>query len=274
VRAATRILLSVITSLWTLTAAAQTVKIGLINTYSGPLASNGEQIQKAIDLFMKLNESKLPQGVKLEFIKRDDTGINPETAKRLATELVVREKVQLITGVVWTPNAAAIAPVVTEAKVPFVIMNAGTAFLTTLSPYIARTSFTLWQSSYPMGDWAAKKYKSAYIAVADFGPGHQRSGNRRSHRARLFYKRCCSCGGCLRHGGGEHWRHSVHSRFGHRDRSVSASQINPRECYGTHDADDLPGFHCPRLPRHGFRNNATRMFPIGQGDTAWPLPTN
>jgi branched-chain amino acid transport system substrate-binding protein len=121
---------------------------------------------------MKLNESKLPKGVKLEFIKRDDTGINPETAKRLATELVVREKVQLITGVVWTPNAAAIAPVVTEAKVPFVIMNAGTAFLTTLSPYIARTSFTLWQSSYPMGDWAAKKYKSAYIAVADFGPGH------------------------------------------------------------------------------------------------------
>jgi branched-chain amino acid transport system substrate-binding protein len=172
VRAATSIIFSIVTGLWALTAAAQTVKIGLINTYSGPLASNGDQIQKSIDLFMKLNESKLPKGVKIEFIKRDDTGINPETAKRLATELVVREKVQLITGVVWTPNAAAIAPVVTEAKVPFVIMNAGTAFLTTLSPYIARTSFTLWQSSYPMGDWAAKKYKSAYIAVADFGPGH------------------------------------------------------------------------------------------------------
>ncbi len=171
-RAATNILFSAITSLWVVTAAAQTVKIGLINTYSGPLASNGDQIQKSIDLYMKLNESKLPKGVKLEFIKRDDTGINPETAKRLATELVVREKVQLITGVVWTPNAAAIAPVVTEAKVPFIIMNAGTAMLTTLSPYIARTSFTLWQSSYPMGEWAAKKYKSAYIAVADFGPGH------------------------------------------------------------------------------------------------------
>jgi len=153
-------------------ASAQTIKIGLINTYSGPLASNGEQIQKAVDLFMKLNESKLPKGVKIEIIKRDDTGINPETAKRLAQELIVREKVSLITGVVWTPNAAAIAPLTAEAKVPFVIMNAGTAFLTTLSPYIARTSFTLWQSSYPMGEWAAKKYKTAYIAVADFGPGH------------------------------------------------------------------------------------------------------
>jgi branched-chain amino acid transport system substrate-binding protein len=153
-------------------ATAQTVKIGLINTYSGPMASNGDQIQKGIDLFMKLNESKLPKGIKIEIIKRDDTGINPETAKRLAQELIVREKVHMLTGVVWTPNAAAIAPLTAEAKVPFVIMNAGTAMITTLSPYIARTSFTLWQSSYPMGEWAAKKYKTAYVAVADFGPGH------------------------------------------------------------------------------------------------------
>jgi branched-chain amino acid transport system substrate-binding protein len=153
-------------------AQAQTIRIGLINTYSGPMASNGDQIQKAVDLFMKQNESKLPPGVRIEIIKRDDTGINPETAKRLAQELIVRDKVNLITGVIWTPNAAAIAPLATEAKVPFVIMNAGTAMLTTLSPYIARTSFTLWQSSYPMGTWSSKKFKTAYVAVADYGPGH------------------------------------------------------------------------------------------------------
>jgi branched-chain amino acid transport system substrate-binding protein len=152
--------------------AAQTVKVGLINTYSGPMASNGDQIEKAINLFMKLGQCKLPPGVNLEIIKRDDTGINPETAKRLATELIVRDKVQLLTGVVWTPNALSIAPLATEAKVPFVIMNAGTAMITERSPYIARTSFTLWQSSYPMGSWAAKKFKTAYVAVADFGPGH------------------------------------------------------------------------------------------------------
>ena len=169
---ATRIAVSLIAALWVGAAAAQTVKIGLINTYSGPMASNGDQIQKAVDLYMKLNESKLPKGVKLEIIKRDDTGINPETAKRLAQELIVREKVDILTGVVWTPNAAAIAPLTAEAKVPFIIMNAATSMLTTLSPYIARTSMTLWQSSYPMGQWAAKKYKTAYIAVSDFGPGH------------------------------------------------------------------------------------------------------
>src|SRR3954471_4747653 len=172
VRTAAATIAAVVLGLWVASATAQTVKIGLINTYSGPMASNGDQIQKAVDLYMKLNESKLPKGVKLEIIKRDDTGINPETAKRLAQELIVRDKVDLITGVVWTPNAAAIAPLTKEAKVPFIIMNAGTAMLTTLSPYIARTSFTLWQSSYPMGTWAAKKYKTAYIAVADYGPGH------------------------------------------------------------------------------------------------------
>jgi branched-chain amino acid transport system substrate-binding protein len=153
-------------------AAAQTVRVGLINTYSGPMASNGDQIEKAINLFMKSGQCKLPPGVKIEIIKRDDTGINPETAKRLAQELIVRERVQILTGVVWTPNALAIAPLATEAKVPFVIMNAGTAMITTMSPYIARTSFTLWQSSYPLGKWASNKFKTAYVAVSDFGPGH------------------------------------------------------------------------------------------------------
>ena len=153
-------------------ALAQTVKIGLISTYSGAMASQGDQIEKGVNLFMKLNGAKLPSGVKIEIIKRDDTGINPDTAKRLAQELIARENVQILTGVVWTPNAAAIAPLATEAKVPFVIMNAATSMITTLSPYIVRTSMSLWQSSYPMGQWAAKKYKKVYVAVSDYGPGH------------------------------------------------------------------------------------------------------
>jgi branched-chain amino acid transport system substrate-binding protein len=66
----------------------------------------------------------------------------------------------------------AMAPLATEAKVPFVIMNAGTSVITARSPYIARTSFTLWQSSYPLGQWASKKFKTAYTLVSDFGPGH------------------------------------------------------------------------------------------------------
>ncbi len=153
-------------------ARAQTVKVGVINTYSGPLAAAGDQIDRGIKLYMKLHEKDLPPGVSIELVKRDDTGPNPDVAKRLAQELITRDKVQLLTGVIWTPNALAMAPLVTEAKVPFIIMNAGTAMITTKSPYIARVSFTLWQSSYPLGSWAAKNgLKNVYTLVSDFGPG-------------------------------------------------------------------------------------------------------
>jgi branched-chain amino acid transport system substrate-binding protein len=151
---------------------AQTIKIGFITSYSGLNGNLGPYMERAVRLYIKLHEKELPPGVKIELITRDDTGPNPDKAKQLAQELVVREKVNLLAGVVFTPNAMAMAPIATEAKVPFVIMNAGTAVITTRSPYIARTSFTLWQSSYPLGQWAAKKFKTAYTLVSDFGPGH------------------------------------------------------------------------------------------------------
>ena len=133
-------------------AMAQTVKVGIINTYSGPFASVGEQLDRGIRLYMKQHEKDLPAGVKIELIRRDDTGPNPEVAKRLAQELITRDHVQLLAGTVFTPNALSVAPLATEAKVPFIIMNAGTSMITTKSPYIARVSFTLWQSSYPLAD--------------------------------------------------------------------------------------------------------------------------
>src|SRR3990172_2410635 len=152
-------------------ATAQTVKIGIISTYSGPTAAQGDQLDKGYKLYLKLNAGKLPPGVKVEPIFRDDTGANPDAAKRLAQELIVRDKVQFLTGVVWTPNAAAIAPLTAESKVPFVIANAAGANIPLLSPYVARVSFTLWQAAYPMGKWAAKHYKRVYTVVSDYAPG-------------------------------------------------------------------------------------------------------
>src|SRR5436853_2358199 len=151
---------------------AQTIKIGFITSYSGLNGNLGPYMERAVRLYMKLHEKELPPGVKIELLTRDDTGPNPDKARQLAQELVVRDKVNLLAGVIFTPNAMAIAPIATEAKVPFVIMNAGTAVITTRSPYIARTSFTLWPSSYPLGQWASKKFKTAYTLASDFGPGH------------------------------------------------------------------------------------------------------
>ncbi len=155
----------------TAASAQPTVKIGFITSYSGLNGNLGPYMERAVRLYLKQHEKELG-GVKVELITRDDTGPNPDKARQLAQELVVRDKVNLLAGVIFTPNAMAMAPIATEAKIPFIIMNAGTAVITTRSPYMVRTSFTLWQSTYPLGQWASKKFKTAYSLVSDFGPGH------------------------------------------------------------------------------------------------------
>lgn len=151
---------------------AQTIKIGLVNSTSGVFATLGDQIDKSVKLYMKENAGKLPPGVKIELLVRDDGGPNPDNAKRLTQELLTRDKVDFLTGFIWTPNAMAVAPMLAETKTPLVIMNAAASIITTKSPYFVRASLTLWQSGYPMGVWAAKKYKRAYTMVTDFAPGH------------------------------------------------------------------------------------------------------
>jgi branched-chain amino acid transport system substrate-binding protein len=155
-------------------ATAETVvKVGLINSYTGFVAQPADEAQKAIDLYLKLHEKDLPQGVKLELIKRDDTS-SPEVGKRLAQELIARDHVQLLMGIVLSPTAAAIAPLTVEAKVPLLLCIASAGVqIPRLSPYVARVSFTLWQQGYPIGKWAAEQgWKKAYTAVSDFIPGH------------------------------------------------------------------------------------------------------
>src|SRR5436190_9484751 len=117
-------------------ALAQTIKIGVILTYSGPFAQVGDEIDKGLKLYIKEHEKELPPGVKLELIVRDDTGPNPEIAKRLAQELITRDHVQLLTGVLASPNAAAVAPLTVEAKLPFVMPLSTGVALTRMSPYI------------------------------------------------------------------------------------------------------------------------------------------
>jgi branched-chain amino acid transport system substrate-binding protein len=153
--------------------AAQTVKIGLINSYTGFAAQPADQAQRGLDLYVKEHQKDLPPGLKIELLRRDDTS-NPEVGKRLAQELITRERVQLLTGVLLSPVAAAVAPMTAEAKVPMLlsIASAGAA-IPRISPYIVRISFTLWQQAYPIGKWASEQgWKTGYTAVSDFIPGH------------------------------------------------------------------------------------------------------
>ena len=152
--------------------AQTTVKIGIVNSFSGFLAGAGDEMQKGMDLYVKTHLKDLPAGVGVEIIKRDDA-TNPETGKRVAQELITRDKVKLLVGIVGSPVAAAIAPLTAEAKIPLIITNAGGTAIPRISPYVARVSFTLWQTGLPLGKWSAEQgWKKGYTMVSDFIAGH------------------------------------------------------------------------------------------------------
>src|ERR1700734_2433169 len=151
--------------------AADTIKIGIINAYSGQFADTGIQLDNGIKLYVKQHGDTVA-GKKLEFIRKDTGGVAPDLAKRLAQELVVRDHADILAGFALTPNALAVADISAEAKKFMVVMNAATSIITIKSPYIARTSSTTPQLNYTLGVWAAKNgIKTVYTMVSDYGPG-------------------------------------------------------------------------------------------------------
>jgi branched-chain amino acid transport system substrate-binding protein len=151
--------------------AQEAVKIGVVAEFSGPFADYGGQILAGMKTYLKMH-GEVYGGRKVELIVKDTTGPQPDVAKRLAQELVTRDKVDILAGFGLTPNAMAVAPIATEAKRPMVIMNAATSVITTRSPYIVRLSHTLPQDTKPIAQWAAKNgIKRVFTLISDYGPG-------------------------------------------------------------------------------------------------------
>jgi branched-chain amino acid transport system substrate-binding protein len=145
-------------------------KIGFILPMTGQSASTGKQIEAAAKLYLAQNGSTVA-GRKIELIIKDDAGV-ADTTRRIAQELVVNDKVDVLAGFGLTPLALATAPIATQSKTPMVVTAAATSIITTQSPYIVRTSFTLPQATVPIADWAAKNgIKKVVTFVADYGPG-------------------------------------------------------------------------------------------------------
>jgi len=166
VRCLTSVLLFCSSLAW----AEESFKIGLILPMTGQSASTGKQIEAAARLFMAQNGSAVA-GRKVELIIKDDGGV-PDATKRIAQELVVNDKVGVLSGFGLTPLALATAPIATQSKTTMVVMSAATSSITEASPFIVRTSFTLPQCAVAMGDWAPKNgLKRVVTLVSDYGPG-------------------------------------------------------------------------------------------------------
>jgi branched-chain amino acid transport system substrate-binding protein len=164
--------LAVVTALTIDVAGAEgTIRIGFIAPSTGQFAQIGNQMIAGARYFLAENGTAVA-GKKIELLIKDDGG-QPDVAKRIAQEFIVTDKVKILAGFTFTPVALAVAPLATEAKIPQVVMAAGTSIITERSPYIVRTFYTIAQAAVPMAQWAAKtNVKKVVTLVADYAPGH------------------------------------------------------------------------------------------------------
>jgi branched-chain amino acid transport system substrate-binding protein len=129
------------------------IKIGFITSYSGSTAAASRVADAAIAAWFAQHGDTVA-GRKVVVIRRDDTGPQPEVAKRQAQELVVGDKVDFLAGIIYSPNAVAVGQVSAQSKTPFLVMNATQSKITHADPYMARFSLTLPQLAGPMAKWA------------------------------------------------------------------------------------------------------------------------
>lgn len=153
------------------TSFADTIKVGVIAPFSGPFAIYGKQYQQAIEVYVD-EHGQTAGDHTIEFIYKDVGGPNPDNSRALAQELLIRDKVDYLAGFTFTPNALAVAPLIEQSQTPTVIFNAATSAINKQSDFYVRTSYTLWQMSAPLAEWAYDQgIRTVATAVADYGPG-------------------------------------------------------------------------------------------------------
>ena len=151
-------------------AAQEVLKMGVSIPMTGAgFNAVGRQLASALKLYVQ-QHGDVVAGRKLEIIVRDDGGV-ADNARRIVQEMIVNEKVSLL-GIGITPTALAIAPLVTEAKIPTLVMSSGASVTVTKSPYMVRAGFLQGQQGWIMAEWAAKNgSKRVVTLVNDWAPG-------------------------------------------------------------------------------------------------------
>jgi branched-chain amino acid transport system substrate-binding protein len=152
-------------------AAQNTVKIGMVMPLTGTLARAGKQVVAGARLYMAEHGNTVA-GKHIELIVKDD-GTSFDLGKRLIQQAVVNHEFDVLAGGT-TGDLMASAPIITDGKMPTVIMLSSTSAVVDKSPYFVRTSCTLAQSSAIAAEWAAKNGIAKVVTiVSDFSPGHE-----------------------------------------------------------------------------------------------------
>src|SRR6185437_4201201 len=145
--------------------------VGLVAAFSGAYAMWGDAYKREIDLYMFQHDGK-GGNPKINLILRDTPGTDYARTKQVVQEFITRDNAAVVGGGEFTPEALAVAPLVAEAKIPYVIFNGATSFIVDKSPYLVLVGFTIWQPNVPLAIYAVEHgCKRATLVVADYAPG-------------------------------------------------------------------------------------------------------
>ena len=168
-------------------AAADKVKVGFISTLSGPNAAIGSDIRDGFNLAIKLAGGKLG-GLPAEVIVADDQ-LNPDTAKQHADRMLKRDRVDFVTGIVFSNVVLAVAPQVIESKTFFIGPNAGPAQYTgaQCNPFFFVSSWPSEAYSEAAGQYVTERdYKSVVFLAPNYQGGKDAaSGFKRYYKGKL-----------------------------------------------------------------------------------------
>lgn len=160
------------------TATGPEFKVGGILPTSGTYSELGDSIRKGMQLYLE-KVGNQAGGRKIVVSNEDEAAGDPSIPLAKARKLVEQDNVDMLTGIIASPNALAIRNYVDQNKVPTLISNAGANALSRAlkSAFIYRTSFSNWQPSQPMGKYLVDHGISKLVLVySNYGAGIETAG--------------------------------------------------------------------------------------------------
>jgi hypothetical protein len=236
-------------------AQAQEVKIGLVAPFTGIGAELGQQIDRGVEQYLKLKADEF-KPYKIKIIKRDDKNPSGADSKTAVQELLTQDNVDALAGWIYSPNAIASAQTVTAGKKIGVIMNAGTAHITTMSPFFVRiVQHVACRLRARRSGGQQLKAKTAVVGYSDFRPartawrpstrlrGKRRQGHRRNPDGRP--RPGAGLHAVLPARQGQEARRVLRLRAGRRPRARRRQDLRRARHEGRRHQTDRPGRHHP-----------------------------
>jgi branched-chain amino acid transport system substrate-binding protein len=150
------------------------IRVGLLTVKTGPLASGGIDMERALLMYLKERDNTLA-GRKIDLIVADTAGV-PATARTKTQELVEKNNVQCLIGPLAAFEALAIDDYIRQVQMPTLSVAAAEDMTQRKpNPWFVRATSTSSQCAHPLGEYAAKelKYKKMITIADDLAYGHE-----------------------------------------------------------------------------------------------------